>query len=186
MRLGELLGEAGLPDGVFSIVNGAREAVDAILEHPGIKAVLLSREPAWPSVYKHGTAHKKRVQALAGAKNSMIAMPDAVLDKAVPNIISSAYGNAGERCSPGASSLAVGSEQQQDRLVEAVREAACDGGRWAWLRGRRAHPRDPRFPPPEGAPYVDLGEEEGAKVVLDGREPPREEGFLSGPPSSIT
>ena len=182
VRLGELLGEAGLPEGVFSIVNGAREAVDAILEHPGIKAVsFVGSQPVAEHVYKHGTAHKKRVQALAGAKNSMIAMPDAVLDKAVPNIISSAYGNAGERCLAGSVLVAVGSEQQQDRLVEAVREAASamkvgpgyeDGELTPVIRD--SHRQKVRS-------YVDLGEEEGAKVVLDGREPPREEGFFFGP-----
>jgi malonate-semialdehyde dehydrogenase (acetylating)/methylmalonate-semialdehyde dehydrogenase len=182
VRLGELLGEAGLPDGVFSIVNGAREAVDAILEHPGIKAVsFVGSQPVAEHVYKHGTAHKKRVQALAGAKNSMIAMPDAVLDKAVPNIISSAYGNAGERCLAGSVLVAVGSEQQQDRLVEAVREAASamkvgpgyeDGELTPVIRD--SHRQKVRS-------YVDLGEEEGAKIVLDGREPPREEGFFFGP-----
>ena len=182
VRLGELLGEAGLPEGVFSIVNGAREAVDAILEHPGIKAVsFVGSQPVAEHVYIHGAAHKKRVQALAGAKNSMIAMPDAVLDKAVPNIISSAYGNAGERCLAGSVLVAVGSEQQQDRLVEAVREAASamkvgpgyeDGELTPVIRD--SHRQKVRS-------YVDLGEEEGAKVVLDGREPPREEGFFFGP-----
>jgi malonate-semialdehyde dehydrogenase (acetylating) / methylmalonate-semialdehyde dehydrogenase len=182
VRLGELLGEAGLPDGVFSIVNGAREAVDAILEHPGIKAVsFVGSQPVAEHVYIHGAAHKKRVQALAGAKNSMIAMPDAVLDKAVSNIISSAYGNAGERCLAGSVLVAVGSEQQQDRLVEAVREAASamkvgpgyeDGELTPVIRD--SHRQKVRS-------YVDLGEEEGATVVLDGREPPREEGFFFGP-----
>src|SRR5918995_1006183 len=182
VRLGELLGEAGLPEGVFSIVNGAREAVDAILEHPGIKAVsFVGSQPVAEHVYKHGTGHKKRVQALAGAKNSMIAMPDAVLDKVVPNIISSAYGNAGERCLAGSVLVAVGSAQQQDRLVEAVREAASamkvgpgyeDGELTPVIRD--SHRQKVRS-------YVDLGEQEGAEVVLDGREPPREEGFFFGP-----
>ena len=109
VRLGELLSEAGLPDGVFSIVNGAREAVDGILEHPGIKAVsFVGSQPVAEHVYTHGCAHGKRVQALAGAKNSMVVMPDAVLEKAVPNIISSAYGNAGERCLAGSVLVAVG------------------------------------------------------------------------------
>src|SRR3712207_8312352 len=94
VRLGELLVEAGLPEGVFSIVNGAREAVDSILEHPGIKAVsFVGSHPVAEHVYTLGAARGKRVQALAGAKNSMIVLPDAVLEKAVPNIISSAYGN---------------------------------------------------------------------------------------------
>ena len=116
-RLGELLAEAGLPEGVFNIVNGAREAVDAILEHPGIEAVsFVGSKPVAEHVYTHGTAHGKRVQALAGAKNSMIVMPDAVLDKTVENMISSAYGNAGERCLAGSVTVAVG--DIADELVE--------------------------------------------------------------------
>ena len=123
VRLGELLSEAGLPDGVFSIVNGAREAVDGILEHPDIKAVsFVGSQPVAEHVYTHGCAHGKRVQALAGAKNSMVVMPDAVLEKAVPNIISSAYGNAGERCLAGSVLVAVGGVA--DVLVERLKEAA--------------------------------------------------------------
>jgi malonate-semialdehyde dehydrogenase (acetylating) / methylmalonate-semialdehyde dehydrogenase len=183
VRLGELLAEAGLPDGVFNLVNGAREAVDAILEHPGIKAVsFVGSQPVAEHVYTLGAAHKKRVQALAGAKNSMIVMPDAVLDKAVPNIISSSYGNAGERCLAGSVLVAVGSEEQQDRLVEAVREAAramkvgpgYEEGSELTPVIRDSHREKVRS-------YVDLGEQEGAEVVLDGREPPREEGFFFGP-----
>ena len=181
VRLGELLKEAGLPDGVFNLVNGAREAVDAILEHPGIRAVsFVGSQPVAEHVYKHGAAHKKRVQALAGAKNSMIVMPDAVLDKAVPNIVSSAYGNAGERCLAGSVLVAVGGVA--DELVERLKEAASSmkvgpGSE----EGSELTPviRDSHREKVRG--YVDLGEEEGAEVVLDGREPPREEGFFMGP-----
>ncbi len=180
VRLGELLAEAGLPDGVFSIVNGAREAVDAILEHPGIKAVsFVGSQPVAEHVYTHGAAHGKRVQALAGAKNSMIVMPDAVLDKAVPNIISSAYGNAGERCLAGSVLVAVG--DVADELVGRVKEAAA-----AMKVGPGGEEGSELTPVIRGShrekvrSYVDLGEEEGASVVLDGREPPREEGFFMG------
>ncbi len=181
VRLGELLEEAGLPDGVFNIVNGAREAVDAILEHPGIKAVsFVGSQPVAEHVYTHGAAHGKRVQALAGAKNSMIVLPDAVLEKAVPNIISSAYGNAGERCLAGSVLVAVG--DVGDRLVGAVKESAQamkvgPGGE----EGSELTPviRDSHREKVRG--YIDLGEEEGATVVLDGREPPLEEGFFMGP-----
>jgi malonate-semialdehyde dehydrogenase (acetylating)/methylmalonate-semialdehyde dehydrogenase len=181
VRLGELLQEAGLPDGVFSIVNGAREAVDAILEHPGIRAVsFVGSQPVAHHVYEVGCAHGKRVQALAGAKNSMIVMPDAVLDKAVPNIISSAYGNAGERCLAGSVLVAVG--DVADPLVEAIKESAQSmkvgpGNE----EGAELTPviRDSHRERVRG--YVDLGEEEGAEVVLDGREPPLEEGFFMGP-----
>jgi malonate-semialdehyde dehydrogenase (acetylating)/methylmalonate-semialdehyde dehydrogenase len=181
VRLGELLKEAGLPDGIFNIVNGSKEAVNAILEHPGIKAVsFVGSQPVAEHVYRHGAAHKKRVQALAGAKNSMIVMPDAVLDKAVPNIVSSAYGNAGERCLAGSVLVVVGG--LADELVERLKEAASSmkvgpGSE----EGSELTPviRDSHREKVRG--YVDLGEEEGAEVVLDGREPPREEGFFMGP-----
>src|SRR5215216_1190582 len=179
-RLGELLIEAGLPEGVFNIVNGAHDAVNGILEHPGIKAVsFVGSQPVAEHVYRHGAAHGKRVQALAGAKNSMIVMPDAVLERAVPNIVASAYGNAGERCLAGSVLVAVG--EIADPLIEKVREAAQglkvgpgyeDGELTPLIRdSHRQRVRE----------YVDLGEEEGAQVVLDGREPPREEGFFFGP-----
>ena len=180
-KLGELLSEAGLPDGVFSIVNGAREAVDAILEHPDIEAVsFVGSQPVAEHVYRHGAAHGKRVQALAGAKNSMIVMPDAVLDQAVPNIVSSAYGNAGERCLAGSVLVAVG--DIADELVERLKEAASamkvgpgsEEGSELTPVIRDSHREKVRS-------YVDLGEEEGAAVVLDGRRPPREEGFFMGP-----
>jgi malonate-semialdehyde dehydrogenase (acetylating)/methylmalonate-semialdehyde dehydrogenase len=180
-RLAELLAEAGLPDGVFNIVNGTHDAVNAILDHPGIKAVaFVGSQPVAMHVYERGSAHGKRVQALAGAKNSMIVMPDAVLDQAVPNIISSAYGNAGERCLAGSVLVAVG--DVADELVEKVREAASgmkvgpgyEEGSELTPVIRDSHREKVRT-------YVDLGEQEGARVVLDGREPPREEGFFFGP-----
>jgi malonate-semialdehyde dehydrogenase (acetylating) / methylmalonate-semialdehyde dehydrogenase len=183
VKLGELLEEAGLPEGVFNIVNGAREAVDAILEHPDIKAVsFVGSHPVAEHVYKHGCAHGKRVQALAGAKNSMIVMPDAVLEKAVPNIISSAYGNAGERCLAGSVLVAVGDKEQTDRLVEAIRQAATA------MKVGPGYEEESELTPlirdshrQKVREYVDLGESEGAQVVLDGREPPLEEGFFFGP-----
>ncbi len=182
-RLGELLMEAGLPEGVFNIVNGAKEAVNAILEHPGIKALsFVGSQPVAEHVYRVGCAHGKRVQALAGAKNAMIAMPDAVLERAVPNIISSAYGNAGERCLAGSVLIAVGTEEEQERLIEKVKKAASEmkvGP--GYEEGSELTPliRDSHREKVRG--YVDLAEEEGAEVVLDGRVPPREEGFFFGP-----
>jgi malonate-semialdehyde dehydrogenase (acetylating) / methylmalonate-semialdehyde dehydrogenase len=179
-RLVELLIEAGLPEGVVNVVNGAHDAVNGILEHPVIKAVsFVGSQPVAEHVYRHGAAHGKRVQALAGAKNSMIVMPDAVLEKAVPNIISSAYGNAGERCLAGSVLVTVG--DAGDKVVGAVREAALkmkvgpgyeDGELTPLIRdSHRSKVKD----------YVDLGEQEGAEVVLDGREPPLEDGFFFGP-----
>ncbi len=180
-RLGELLVEAGIPEGVFNLVNGAKEVVNSILEHPGIEAVsFVGSQPVAEHVYTHGAAHGKRVQALAGAKNSMIVMPDAVLDRAVPNIIASAYGNAGERCLAGSVLVAVG--DVADTLVEKVKEAAEN------MKVGPGYEEDSELTPlirenhrQRVKEYVDLGEEEGAEVALDGREPPREEGFFFGP-----
>jgi malonate-semialdehyde dehydrogenase (acetylating) / methylmalonate-semialdehyde dehydrogenase len=131
-------------------------------------------------VYTHGSAHGKRVQALAGAKNSMVVMPDAVLEKAVPNIISSAYGNAGERCLAGSVLVAVG--EVADELVEKLKEAAAsmkvgpgsEEGSELTPVIRDSHRDKVRS-------YVDLGAEEGAEVVLDGRAAPLEDGFFMGP-----
>jgi malonate-semialdehyde dehydrogenase (acetylating)/methylmalonate-semialdehyde dehydrogenase len=181
VRLGELLSEAGLPDGIFNIVNGSHDAVNGILEHPGIEAVsFVGSQPVAEHVYIHGSAHGKRVQALAGAKNSMVVMPDAVLDKAVPNIISSAYGNAGERCLAGSVLVAVG--EVADELVDKLKQAASsmkvgpgsEEGSELTPVIRDSHRDKVRS-------YVDLGEEEGAEVVLDGREAPLEDGFFMGP-----
>jgi malonate-semialdehyde dehydrogenase (acetylating)/methylmalonate-semialdehyde dehydrogenase len=181
VRLGELLSEAGLPDGVFSIVNGSHDAVNGILEHPGIEAVsFVGSQPVAEHVYTHGSAHGKRVQALAGAKNSMVVMPDAVLDQAVPNIISSAYGNAGERCLAGSVLVAVG--DVADELVDKLKQAAASmkvgpGSQ----EGSELTPVIRDSHRDKVRSYVDVGEEEGAEVVLDGREAPLEEGFFMGP-----
>ncbi|MGI8651076.1 MAG: CoA-acylating methylmalonate-semialdehyde dehydrogenase [Rubrobacter sp.] len=180
-RLGELLAEAGLPDGVFNIVNGGREVVDSILEHPGIEAVsFVGSQQVAEHVYRNGAANGKRVQALAGAKNSMIVMPDAVLDQAVPNIISSAYGNAGERCLAGSVLVAVG--EAGDKLVAEVKRQAEalkigpgkeDGSELTPVI-RDEHREKVRD-------YIDSGESEGAEVVLDGRKAPVDSGFFLGP-----
>ena len=179
-RLGELLMEANLPEGVFNIVNGAHDAVNGILEHPGIKAVsFVGSQPVAEHVYRHGAAHGKRVQALAGAKNSMIVMPDAVLERAVPNIVASAYGNAGERCLAGSVLVAVG--EVANPLIEKIREAAQDLKVGPGYEDGELTPLIRDSHRQRVKEYVDLGEEEGAQVVLDGREPPREEGFFFGP-----
>ena len=178
--LGELLMDAGLPEGVFNIVNGAHDAVNGILEHPGIEAVsFVGSQPVAEHVYRHGAAHGKRVQALAGAKNSMIVMPDAVLERAVPNIVASAYGNAGERCLAGSVLVAVG--KIADPLIEKIREAAQDLKVGPGYEDGELTPLIRDSHRQRVKEYVSLGEEEGAQVVLDGREPPREEGFFFGP-----
>ena len=182
-RIAELLAEAGLPDGVFSIVNGGREAVEGILEHPGIEAVsFVGSQPVAELVYRGASAHGKRVQALAGAKNSMIAMPDAVRDKTVEAVLSSAFGNAGERCLAGSVLVAVGDERAADELVRALCEAAA-----AMKVGPGSDPESELTPVIRDSHrdrvrgYVDLGEQEGAHVALDGRTPPVDQGFFLGP-----
>src|SRR4029077_1495323 len=117
LRLAELLQEAGLPDGVFNVVHGDKEAVDAILRHPTIKAVsFVGSTPIARYIYETGAAHGKRVQALGGAKNHAVVMPDADLDFAADAIIGAGYGSAGERCMAISAVVAVG--DAGDALVE--------------------------------------------------------------------
>jgi malonate-semialdehyde dehydrogenase (acetylating)/methylmalonate-semialdehyde dehydrogenase len=180
-RIVELLVEAGLPAGVVNIVHGAKDAVNGILEHPQVRAVsFVGSKPTAEHVYRTAAAHGKRVQALAGAKNSLIVMPDAVLGKTIDNIMSSAFGNAGERCLAGSVVVAVGSKA--DHLVEALRERAA-----SLKVGPGSDPLSELTPLIRDShrknvkAYIDVGEREGAEVVLDGRTPPRPEGFYLGP-----
>src|SRR3954468_12360449 len=121
LRLAELLSEAGLPDGVFSVVHGDKEAVDAILEHPGIAAVsFVGSTPVAKYIYETGTRNGKRVQALGGAKNHMLVLPDADLDLAADGLVSAAFGSAGQRCLAGAVAAAVGDVAEP--LLAKIRE----------------------------------------------------------------
>ncbi len=170
VRLAELLKEAGLPDGVFNVVHGDKEAVDAILTDPRIQAVsFVGSTPIAEYVYHTGTAHNKRVQALGGAKNHMVVMPDADLDQATDALIGSGYGSAGERCM--AISVAVAVGQAGDALMERL-EPRVQG-----LRIGPGTDLDAEMGPlvtrqhlEKVRSYVDLGVEEGAKLVVDGRD----------------
>ncbi|MEU7564820.1 CoA-acylating methylmalonate-semialdehyde dehydrogenase [Streptomyces fradiae] len=123
LRLAELLADAGLPDGVFNVVQGDREAVEALLTHPGVDAVsFVGSTPVARYVHTTATAHGKRVQALGGAKNHMLVLPDADLDAAADAAVSAAYGSAGERCMAVSAVVAVGAIG--DALVERIRERA--------------------------------------------------------------
>ena len=182
-RIVELLVEAGLPKGVVNIVHGAKDAVNAILAHPEIRAVsFVGSRPTAEHVYRTAAAHGKRVQALAGAKNALLVMPDAQLDSTLDNIMSSAFGNAGERCLAGSVVVAIGDQPTTDRLVEAIREHAR-----ALRIGPGSDPQSELTPLIREShrqrvkEYIDLGEQEGAQVILDGRRPPRPEGFYLGP-----
>src|SRR6185369_5465954 len=117
--LAELLAEAGVPDGVFNVINGDQVAVDRILEHPHIAAVsFVGSTPIAKYIYETGTKHGKRVQALGGAKNHMVVLPDADIDMAADAAVSAAYGSSGERCMAIAAVVAVGGVG--DKLVDAI------------------------------------------------------------------
>ena len=175
----ELLQQAGVPDGVFNVVNGDKVAVDAILGHPGIAAVsFVGSTPIARYVYETATASGKRCQALGGAKNHMIVLPDADIDMAADAAVSAAYGSAGERCM--AVSLLVAVGDVADPLVEAIKQRipnvkVGDGMDAASEMGpliTREH-RD------KVASYI--GADEGATVVVDGRDGCPDDGFFLAP-----
>jgi malonate-semialdehyde dehydrogenase (acetylating)/methylmalonate-semialdehyde dehydrogenase len=177
----ELLKEAGVPDGVFNVVHGDKVAVDAILEHPEIAAVsFVGSTPIARYVYETGTSHGKRVQALGGAKNHMIVLPDADIDMAADAAVSAGYGSAGERCMAVSMLVAVG--DAGDELVGAIKERlpkvkVGDGMQPDSEMGPLVT-RDHRD---KVASYIDKGREEGATVVTDGRESaPDGGGFFLG------
>lgn len=169
LRVAELASEAGLPPGVLNVVNGDREAVDAILGHPGIAAVsFVGSTAVGEYIYRTGAANGKRVQALCGAKNHMVVMPDADLDQATDALMGAAYGSAGERCM--AVSVAVGVGPAADRLMERleprVRALRIGPGTDP---GSEMGPLVTREHLARVSGYVDLGVREGARLVVDGR-----------------
>jgi malonate-semialdehyde dehydrogenase (acetylating)/methylmalonate-semialdehyde dehydrogenase len=179
--LAELWKQAGLPDGVFNVVHGDKVAVDAILTHPDIAAVsFVGSTPIARYIYETGTSHGKRVQALGGAKNHMVVLPDADLDLAADAAVSAAYGAAGERCM--AISVAVAVGDAGDRLVDAI------AARLPKLRIGDGSDPDSEMGPlitaehrDKVAGYIAAGSEAGARVVVDGREADLpENGFFLG------
>ena len=135
LRLAELLKEAGLPDGVFNVVHGDKEAVDALLTHPLVKAVsFVGSTPIAKYIYETGAAHGKRVQALGGAKNHAVVLPDADLDFATEAIIGAGYGSAGERCMAISAVVAVG--EAADALVRQAGGARANRDRRSGRRDR--------------------------------------------------
>ncbi len=180
-RLAELFLEAGFPDGVLNVVHGAREAVDALLVHPGVQAIsFVGSAPVAKHVYLTAAANGKRVQALGGAKNHIVVMPDADPEITVPAILNSAFGNAGERCLAGSVAVAVGAAA--GRLLDPLKDAASrmvvgPGDQPGVQVGPliRADHRD------RVAAYVDRGVAEGAELVVDGRQEMSRPGFFLGP-----
>ena len=171
MRLAELMMEAGLPAGILNVVNGDKEVVDAILDDPDIKAVgFVGSSPIAQYVYSRATAHGKRAQCFGGAKNHMIIMPDADLDQAADALIGAGYGSAGERCMAISVAVPVGkatADALMDKLIPRVEslkvgpstDPSADFGPMV----TKAHMEKVRS-------YVDIGVQEGAKLVVDGRD----------------
>ncbi|MDI2588829.1 CoA-acylating methylmalonate-semialdehyde dehydrogenase [Psychrobacillus sp. NEAU-3TGS] len=182
-RLAELLHEAGLPDGVFNIVHGAHDIVNGILSHPDIPAVsFVGSQPVAEYVYKTGTSNGKRVQALAGAKNHTIVMPDADMDLTVTNIINAAFGSAGERCMACAVVVAVGdvADQLVERLVEESNKMTIGNG---LEEGVFLGPVIRNSHKDKTLSYIESGIEDGAKLSRDGRsdKSSSEGGYFVGP-----
>jgi len=182
IRTAELLIEAGLPDGVFNIVHGDRECVDALLDHPQVAAIsFVGSTPIAKYIYERGTANGKRVQSAGGAKNHLIIMPDAELDQSVMALVASAYGCAGQRCMAGSVAVAVG--KAGDAVVEGLVDVAgklrvgpSDGNEEVDMGPViRAEHRD------RVASYLDHAKTDGATVALDGRRQFDGDGFLIGP-----
>jgi malonate-semialdehyde dehydrogenase (acetylating)/methylmalonate-semialdehyde dehydrogenase len=181
--MADLLKQAGLPDGVFNVVQGDKVAVDALLTHPDVKALsFVGSTPIAQYIYETGAHHGKRVQALGGAKNHLVVMPDADIEQAVDALIGAAYGSAGERCM--AISVAVLVGDVGDKIVPKLAE-----------RARALKVRDPMDLSAEMGPivtreakqriegYIGLGVEEGAQLVVDGRGlrvAGLEDGFFTG------
>jgi len=184
MRLAELLKEAGLPDGVFNVVHGDREAVDSLLVHPDVRAIsFVGSTPVARHIYETGTRHGKRVQALGGAKNHAIVMPDADLPFAVEAIIGAGYGSAGERCMAISVVVAVGdvADPLVDGLAARARKVTTGPGDGTDVEMGpviTAAARD------RIKGLIDKGAGEGAALVVDGRDirvPGHERGFFVGP-----
>jgi malonate-semialdehyde dehydrogenase (acetylating)/methylmalonate-semialdehyde dehydrogenase len=181
-RIGELLMDAGLPAGVFQIVNGDKEAVDALLHHPLVKAVsFVGSTPVAKYIYTTASANGKRVQSLGGAKNHLVVMPDADMPKTVEAIISSAFGAAGERCLAGSVLVAVGEAagpllkllEEKTREIK-VGDGSKDGiGMGPVVTGEHRE---------KILGYIEKGVAEGAEIVCDGRAQAKQGGgFFVGP-----
>jgi len=183
LLVAELLAEAGVPDGVFNVVQGDKVAVDRILEHPDIAAVsFVGSTPVARYIYATGTANGKRVQALAGAKNHMIVLPDADMDLAADSAVSAAYGSAGERCMAISVVVAVGNAG--DTLIPAITERMRSLDIGPGNVAKDMGPLITREHRDRVASYVAKGMEEGAELVVDGRDftvEGHENGFFFGP-----
>jgi len=184
MLMAELLREAGLPNGVFNVVNGDRVAVDALLEDPRVQAVsFVGSTPVAEHIYRTGSAHGKRVQALGGAKNHAIVMPDADLDNAVAALMGAAYGSCGERCMAISVAVCVGQATADAVVAKLAEQVGGLNVGPGTMPGAEMGPLVTKEHYEKVRGYVDLGVEEGAELVCDGRGlkvPGHEEGYFLG------
>jgi malonate-semialdehyde dehydrogenase (acetylating) / methylmalonate-semialdehyde dehydrogenase len=179
----ELWKEAGLPDGVFNVLNGDKVAVDGLLTHPDVESIsFVGSTPIAKYIYETGTTHGKRVQALGGAKNHALVLPDADLDLAADQAINAGFGSAGERCMAISVLLAVGNIG--DELVAKIKERALSLRTGDGTRGCDMGPIVTSQAQQRISGYIDAGEKAGATLVVDGRDPEVDadgNGFFVGP-----
>ncbi len=184
LELARILSESGAPTGLFNVINGSKEAVTALLDHPDVKAIsFVGSTPVAEFVYTRATAHGKRVQALGGAKNHLVVMPDADLEQTTDAIVGAAYGSAGERCMAISVVVAVGNNVADD-IVQRVKNKLTnlkvgDGA----AAGIDMGPLVTSEHRERVRSYIEIGEQEGAQVVVDGRKHSltKSEGFFLGP-----
>jgi len=169
LKLAQLFKEAGLPDGVFNVVNGDKEAVDALLTNKDVAAIsFVGSTPIAKYIYENAAKNEKRVQALGGAKNHCVVMPDCDLDQAVNGLMGAAYGSAGERCMAQSVAVAVGNigDQLVSKLLKKVEALKVGSG---LDKSSEMGPLITKAHLEKVKGYVDLGVKEGAKLVVDGR-----------------
>jgi malonate-semialdehyde dehydrogenase (acetylating)/methylmalonate-semialdehyde dehydrogenase len=166
--MAELFSEAGLPDGVLNVVNGDKESVDALLDHPDVASIsFVGSTPIAKYIYENGTRAGKRVQALGGAKNHMLVLPDADLDLVADSAVNAGFGSAGERCM--AISVLVAVEPVTDDLIEKIRSRMASLTVGDGLRGCDMGPLITKEHRDKVSSYIDIATDDGATVVVDGR-----------------
>jgi malonate-semialdehyde dehydrogenase (acetylating)/methylmalonate-semialdehyde dehydrogenase len=180
-RLAELFLEAGFPEGVLNVAHGAKSAVDALLAHPRVRAIsFVGSAPVARHVYAEAARNGKRVQALGGAKNHMVVMPDADLADVVPHVLNATFGNAGERCLAGSVTVAVGTHPDGllESLVAGTKKLVVGPGDH---NGVDIGPLIRHEHRQKVAAYIDKGASEGADLLVDGRAEMSRQGFFLGP-----
>ena len=180
LMLGKLLKEAGLPDGVFNVVNGDKESVDSLLSNPDVSAIsFVGSTPIAKYIYENAAKFEKRVQALGGAKNHCVVMPDADLDQTVAGLMGAAYGSAGERCMAQSVAVAIGDigDELVSRLTKEVQKLKVGPG---MDKSSEMGPLVTGQHLEKVTGYIDIGVKEGAKLIVDGRKFQKLQGYEKG------